>query len=368
MARRPYVVCSGGGTGGHLAPGLSVLRALEHRWDELDARFLIVGREVERRFLEKTPWSVRRVVTARTPKRRWTMPLTMTIILSGTIQCIAMYLVRRPTVVIGLGGYGSIPGILAARALGVPIVQIEVNRHPGAAVRKLSRFAKVTFTAFEDTGEKLRGRADCVGVPLREGFEPVDRAEARRRFDLDPDRITVTVVGGSQGARCLNRAMTAIADRLAEWDVQVLHQVGAAEADAVRRRYDEAGVAGRVEAFVDDMAAAWSAADVIVARAGASTVAEIAVVGRAAVFVPFESAAESHQLFNVKRLADEGAAEVLTEAEAGGERFAEVLDALIHDEARRRSMAEAIAKQGNPNAAATIAAKIDGLLPRGLPQ
>ncbi|MFW5798053.1 MAG: UDP-N-acetylglucosamine--N-acetylmuramyl-(pentapeptide) pyrophosphoryl-undecaprenol N-acetylglucosamine transferase [Planctomycetota bacterium] len=357
----PVVVFSGGGTGGHLVPGLNVAGALLGRYPDAHIRFLILGREVERRFLDNTPYHTRRIISARAPRGKVELPGTVIRLAAGTVQCAAGYLRPRPDVVVGLGGYGSIPGLLAAWLLRVPMTQIEVNRSPGLAVRKLAPRCRMTWTVFDEAARRLAGPTRTVGFPLPEGYGEIDRGEARGRFGLDPSRPTVVVVGGSQGASVLNRLMTEMAPALAGRDVQVLHQAGPAEADAVARAFDEAGLASTVLPFVDDMQAAWSAADVVVCRAGAATVAELSAVGRATVFVPFAGAAEAHQSKNVEALAEDDRAEVVPEKDADHLLPIKIMD-LLDDATRRDRLARRMKQDGRHDATARIADDLAALI------
>jgi UDP-N-acetylglucosamine--N-acetylmuramyl-(pentapeptide) pyrophosphoryl-undecaprenol N-acetylglucosamine transferase len=267
----------------------------------------------------------------------------------------ARHLVQRlgARAVLSLGGYAGGPAALAARTLGVPIAILEPNSVLGLANRLLVPLVERAYIAFPETARALR--PDTVrryGVPLRRAF-------ARAPYAPRAGRVSLLVLGGSQGATALNEIVPrAIARCRADGvDVDVVHQTGRDREAAVRALYADLGAAdrARVVPFIDDVAAALAAADVVLARAGASSVAELCAVGRPGLLIPYPFAADDHQMKNARSLERAGGAIALAQAEATEERVAAEIAALAGDPARRARMADAAAAQGKPDAAARVA-------------
>jgi UDP-N-acetylglucosamine--N-acetylmuramyl-(pentapeptide) pyrophosphoryl-undecaprenol N-acetylglucosamine transferase len=256
----------------------------------------------------------------------------------------------RPSVVLSVGGYAAGPVSLAAAVLGVPVTVLEPNNVVGLANRLLAPFARRAYVAWDETASGFRAEARRVcGVPLRAGFVPrpyAPRGTAR-----------VLVLGGSQGAAALNERMPEVVERLADVAaLEVMHQAGRDRDAAVRAAYEAHGVK-RVTAvpFIDDVAGALADADVIVARSGASSVAELTAIGRAAVLVPFPHAADDHQARNAEALARAGGAVCVRQEAADVPRLARELRALLLDDAARTAMADASRACGKPGAAGDVA-------------
>jgi UDP-N-acetylglucosamine--N-acetylmuramyl-(pentapeptide) pyrophosphoryl-undecaprenol N-acetylglucosamine transferase len=261
---------------------------------------------------------------------------------------------RRPDVVLSVGGYAAGPVALAARMLGVPVTILEPNGVLGLANKLLAPIAVRAYTAFPEAERSLR-----PSVVRREGV-PLRRAFARAPYAPEAGRFHVVVLGGSQGAVALNEAMPGAfaALRARVPYATILHQSGRDRDAATRERYARAGVPGeaaQVEAFVTDVAGALERADVVVQRAGASSLAELCAIGRPSVLVPFPFAADQHQLVNARSLEAAGAAVALPQPEATPARLADELAALALDPSRRARMAGCAAERGRPGAAAAIA-------------
>jgi UDP-N-acetylglucosamine--N-acetylmuramyl-(pentapeptide) pyrophosphoryl-undecaprenol N-acetylglucosamine transferase len=236
------------------------------------------------------------------------------------------------------------------------VVLCEQNARPGLANRLLARLAERIYTGFEHTESLDRRKVLWTGNPLR---AEIARAAADRAAWPPPagcpERFTVFVIGGSQGARAINRAVVDALPQLSGAErLFFVHQTGSADEPWVREAYREAGVAGRVQAFFDDMAELYRQADLIVCRAGASTVAEVTALGKAALFIPFPHAADDHQRLNARRLAEREAAEWLDEAELDGARLAASIRRHVDDPRALRAMAERAWALGRPDAARRI--------------
>jgi UDP-N-acetylglucosamine--N-acetylmuramyl-(pentapeptide) pyrophosphoryl-undecaprenol N-acetylglucosamine transferase len=267
----------------------------------------------------------------------------------------ALRVVRRvrPCSVLSMGGYVAGPGGLAAWLLRRPLLVHEQNRVPGVTNRVLARLARRVLVGFADAFPPQTA-AEWVGNPVRAGITslppPVERLAGRD----GPARVLV--LGGSQGARALNRVIPAALARMpAAQRPEVLHQCGARDLDAARAAYADAGVEARVEPFIEDMAAAYGWADLAVCRAGALTLAELAAAGLGAVLVPYPHAVDDHQTRNAQALCEAGAADMIQERDLHVDTFSERLQALCGDRGRLHAMAAAARTLARADAAERIA-------------
>jgi UDP-N-acetylglucosamine--N-acetylmuramyl-(pentapeptide) pyrophosphoryl-undecaprenol N-acetylglucosamine transferase len=255
-----------------------------------------------------------------------------------------------PAAVLSVGGYAAGPMALASAVSGVPLAIMEPNGVLGLANRIVAPIAKRAYVAWPDVGARLDAKiVRPMGVPLRDGFDgsPYHAGTSAR----------VLVMGGSQGARAINDAMpeaiATVKKRIPH--VEVLHQSGRGQDEALRAAYESHGVRADVRAFLDDVPGELARADVVVARSGAGTVAEIAAVGRAAIFIPFPFAADDHQRANAESLSKSGAAVCIVQRDATPERLAAELASLLEGSAHREAMANAARRVGRPRAAHDIA-------------
>ena len=317
------IMIAGGGTGGHLFPGIAVAEAARRRDPMTDVLFVGTARGIEARVVPNSGFALELLPGA---PLRGRGPLgklaALGTLATGTVG--ARALVRRfaPDAIVGLGGYASAPAVLAGKRARVPIVLLEQNAKPGMTTRLLGRLADRVCVSFPDTVRGFPpGRAVCTGNPVRTFAAP---AAAEPRTGL-----TIAIVGGSAGAHRLNEAGPALRAALADVpDLRIVHQTGLAEESAVRTAY--AGAAGvDVRAFITDMGAVYAAADLIVCRAGATTIAELAAQGLPAIFVPYPHAADDHQRANAEALVHAGAARMVLDNQASGRRLAEEVRELL---------------------------------------
>jgi UDP-N-acetylglucosamine--N-acetylmuramyl-(pentapeptide) pyrophosphoryl-undecaprenol N-acetylglucosamine transferase len=347
------VVVAGGGTGGHIFPGLAVVRELqlmdaEVHW--LGARRGLEAELVGQRGVPLTLVDVEGI-KARSPAAA---TRAVTLMPAAVIAAIRMMLRLEPTAVLGVGGYASGAGLVAAGFLGVPFVLQEQNSIPGLVNRFLAPWAALICCGFADAVDAFPSLpAEWTGNPVREAF--FDTQEVRPQL---PPRLLI--LGGSQGSLFLNRTLPQAVAMLREDGVDpvVRHQAGVRWADVVRTSYRDLALEARVTAFLAEPWGALAEADLVVARSGALTVSELAAAGRPALLVPFAAAAGQHQVVNARSLEKAGGAEVLTEDEASPQRVAEVLRALLTDPDRLRSMGRCAREVSLPDAARRIAARV----------
>lgn len=361
------ILVSGGGTGGHTSPAVAIVQELRKRDPRL--RVLWLGRRggIEARVAAANDIPFRAVPAAGWPRRASLRRLWTLIVMGfGVVRAGMIVLAFRPQLAVGTGGYVSLPVLWAAQRLGVPTVLHEQNKRLGLANRLLARRAAMLFLSYPDTlGAELSPRTRLSGNPVRAGFlDPPEPEAARRRFDLDPRLPTVLVCGGSQGAQSINRAVADLLAEVAPDEAQFLWMSGAMGFEAARAAALRARARTAVLAFIDDMPAACAAADVIVSRAGASTAAEIAVMGKPAILVPYPHATDAHQDANARAFVEAGAAVMLEDAELNAATLGEALRGLLRDPARRESMGQAARRLGSPLAGETIALEILSLVCR----
>jgi UDP-N-acetylglucosamine--N-acetylmuramyl-(pentapeptide) pyrophosphoryl-undecaprenol N-acetylglucosamine transferase len=323
------VIIAGGGTGGHLYPGIAIAREiLRERGNEV----LFVGTEqgIEVKVLPREGLPVRFITVGKLKGMRLASIMKTLVTLPRSL-CQSLRLLRevRPDVAIGVGGYSSGPVALAAWGLGIPLLIVEPNSYAGLANRKLGRLADRVILCFPGTGAQQffpPAKTTRVGPLVRKGIDEGDRAKALADFGLEPGRFTVFVMGGSGGAHAINVAMSEAARQLKDVkQLQVLHQTGEKDAADVTKGYRDAGVTAVVLPYIHDMAGAYAVADLVVSRSGATTVAELAVCGKRAVLIPFPFAADNHQEFNARTLAAGGRADVIVQKELTAEKLALLL-------------------------------------------
>lgn len=370
------VVITGGGTGGHLFPGLAIAEAL--RAAQPDAEVLFVGGDrLEARVVPAEGWPFARITARRLPRRpspRTLSALGLTAV--GLLQALRLLARWKPDIVIATGGYVCVPVGFAAIMLGRPLVLQEQNIRPGLSTRVLARWARWASLPHPDTGAHLRARRIAVtGVPLRRNAAKGDRARGMARWDLAADRLTLLVIGGSQGAASLNRAVCRLGDLLMyDGRLQILHHTGAEHLHWVREAIGHREHVGPpalrqiAVPFLDPVGDAYACADLVICRAGASTLAEVTAWGRPAIVVPYPHAAEAHQEDNAEVLVREGAAVRIRDADLEGTVLVDAVQTLVGDSLRRAAMAEASRRLGRPEAADAVAALVRATVDDPLPQ
>jgi UDP-N-acetylglucosamine--N-acetylmuramyl-(pentapeptide) pyrophosphoryl-undecaprenol N-acetylglucosamine transferase len=357
------VVIAGGGTGGHLYPGLAIGEALRRRSPEVDVLFIGSGR-LEARVVPQEGWAFRAIAGRGMPRRPSVAAVgALAQAARGTAQAIRILRRWQADAVVATGGYACAPVGAAAIILGIPLVLQEQNLRAGLANRLLARGARVVSLPHGDAAAGLRTRrVEVTGVPLRRAALQGDRAQGLTRWELEPDRLTLLVIGGSQGAHSLNVAICRLADLLMfETRLQILHHTGAAdlawvrEAIGRREHVGPPGVRHVAVPFLDPIGEAYACADLVVCRAGASTLAEVTSWGLPAVIVPYPHAAGGHQEDNAAVLVRAGAAIRIADADLAGIALVEQVRTLLDDADRRAAMAAASRALGRPHAADQVA-------------
>jgi UDP-N-acetylglucosamine--N-acetylmuramyl-(pentapeptide) pyrophosphoryl-undecaprenol N-acetylglucosamine transferase len=358
------IMVAGGGTGGHLFPGLAVVEELRRRVPGLEVRFVGTARGIEARIL---------------PGRGEALELLKVTPLKGqglgarfkslaripTAMKEASSLLRdfEPDLVLGVGGYASGPVLMSASLSGRPTAILEQNVHVGMTNRILARFVDRAYIAFEQTEQVFgKKKSRLTGNPVRQEF-----VEHARLAIADPEGFesrarTVLVLGGSQGARKLNEDVPRALARagISGRDLEVVHQTGESMREEVEATYRELGIRAKVVTFIDEIARAYSNAALVVARAGATTLAELCAIGRPSILIPFPFAADDHQAKNAMALEEQRASICVRESDLDG--LGELIGGLLDDPAKRQAMARAARDHGRPDAAAAIVDDMMGWL------
>jgi UDP-N-acetylglucosamine--N-acetylmuramyl-(pentapeptide) pyrophosphoryl-undecaprenol N-acetylglucosamine transferase len=351
------VVIAGGGTGGHLFPGVAVARALLSRQPGAAVTFAGTAQGIEARVIPREGFALDVIrssgLKGKTLGDRLRGAGRLPLSLLDAWRIVSS---RHPQLVIGVGGYSSGPIVLVAALRGVPTMLLEQNAVPGLTNRLLSHVVRAAGVTFESTKEFFGAKAFVSGNPVRQEFVGGGSPSTEASAHAARPGIGVLVFGGSQGAHAINVAMVAAAAKLAADGaaLRVTHQTGERDLDMVRAAYGTAGVEAEVEAFLYDMGRRIGNADLIVCRAGATTLAEITAAGKPAILIPLPTATDDHQRKNAEVLGTVGAAEVLLQAEATGDELARRIGALAADPARRAQMAAAARRLAKPDAADVI--------------
>jgi UDP-N-acetylglucosamine--N-acetylmuramyl-(pentapeptide) pyrophosphoryl-undecaprenol N-acetylglucosamine transferase len=354
-----HVVIAGGGTGGHLYPGIAVARELMARRPDAQISFAGTAKGIEARVVPREGFALDLIRSGGLKgKSLVDRARGAALVPLGLLDGWRVVSRRSPDVVIGVGGYSSGPVVLAAALRGVPTMLLEQNAVPGLTNRWLARVVRAAAVTFESTKAYFGSKAFVSGNPVRSEFLTGPNQESA----LD-DQATVTrvlVFGGSQGAHAINVALVEAATRLAAGGphLRVTHQTGERDVELVRAAYRQAGLQAVVEPFLYDMGRQLGSAGLIVCRAGATTLAEITAAGKPAILVPLPTATDDHQRKNAEALAARGAAEVLLQKDLSGTTIADRILALAADPERRRQMAAAARSLARPDAARVIVDRV----------
>jgi UDP-N-acetylglucosamine--N-acetylmuramyl-(pentapeptide) pyrophosphoryl-undecaprenol N-acetylglucosamine transferase len=348
------LVIAGGGTGGHLYPGIAVAREWLSRAPDTSISFAGTARGIEARVVPREGFALDLIRSGGLKgKSLVDRARGASLVPLGLADAWRIISARNPDLVIGVGGYSSGPVVLVAALRSVPTMLLEQNAVPGLTNRLLARFVRAAAVTFESTRQFFGSKAFVSGNPVRPEF----LANGTQKEQAPDDRtavIRVLVFGGSQGAHAINLAMVEAAPQLASGRVRLVHQTGERDLEMVRAGYARAGLEADVEPFLYDMGLQLARADLIVCRAGATTLAEITAGGKAAILIPLPTATDDHQRKNAEALAAAGGAEVLLQPSASGAVLAQRILALAGDRDRRRRIADAARALARPDAAKVI--------------
>ena len=353
------MLIAGGGTGGHLFPGLALAEEVKTRHPRNDVLFVGTSRGLETRIVPRNGFPLQ-LIEVGPLKRQGALGTLRGLLRIPRALWQSRRILRRfdPDVVVGVGGYASGPLVIAAWMMRIPTAVQEQNALPGFTNRTLGRFARACFIAFEEARAAFPPqRTHLLGNPIRRAF--LDNYLHSK--EPSGERLSILVTGGSQGAHVLNLRVAEALELLAPVlgpRMRVVHQTGEKDLAEIVRRYqglEGTGMQAQATAFIDDMAQAYAQADLLVCRAGATTIAELTVCKKPSILVPFPYATDDHQTVNARSLVRNGAAILLPERELTGEKLAGELRGLEADRERLRRMARQSGLLGRPEAAREIA-------------
>lgn len=357
------VLIAGGGTGGHVYPGIAVAEELRRMRPGSEVVFVGGRRGLESQAVPEAGFRLRTIPTMGFPRREWwKWPQAVLVNLAGFFQALLVVAAERPDVVLGTGGYVSGPVSLAAKWMGRPLVLQEQNSIPGLANRWLARIADEVHLSFLEARSyfERKDHLKVSGNPIRAHILEGDRGSALTEFGLAAGKSTVFVFGGSRGARRINDAaldaLRRLKDRL---DLQVILQTGREDYERVKTAVEKEKLPARVLPFLTRIHQAYAAADLVVCRSGAMTLAEIAACGRPSILIPYPFAAHNHQEVNASNLVDRGAAMMITDAELTGERLAKELAHLLTDRQALSRMSANARLFARPDAAAKLVRSLE---------
>jgi UDP-N-acetylglucosamine--N-acetylmuramyl-(pentapeptide) pyrophosphoryl-undecaprenol N-acetylglucosamine transferase len=352
---------AGGGTGGHLLPGVSLAEELRSGLGA-QIRFLITRRKIDQILVPTGKFSVVQIRQESVPKRLTGIPVFLFFMLVAALRTLLEIIKFRPHLVVGLGGFGSFTAVVCGKLLCLPAVLLEQNAFPGKANRLLSHLADGVFCEWERTVRSFPfpRKVFPLGNPIRRSLTLKENATARISFGLSPHISTLLVLGGSQGAHALNIAMCRTAQIVngQREEFQVIHLAGAPDREEVENAYRRNGVRARVVDFLFEMEQAYSAADLVFCRAGGTTIAELTALGLPAVLVPYPHSSENHQFANAEELRKNGAAVVLSQEDLSPLTIKERVLGLLADRRKLSELSRNAKSLGKIDASEKIARKV----------
>jgi len=356
------VLIAGGGTGGHLYPGIAVAREIVARVPAAQVTFVGTAAGIESRVIPREGFALETIRSAGLKgKSVASLARGIALLPASAIDAWGVISRRRPSIVIGVGGYSSGPVVLLAALRGVPTMLMEQNAMPGVTNRLLARFVRAAAITYDESSRFFAGRAFLAGNPVRPEFLGGEHDKHGSPRGIDDRRAArVLVFGGSQGAHAINVAMVEAAPRLAAATprLAITHQTGERDLEMVRDGYRRAGLEARVEPFLFAMDREMKAADIVVSRAGATTLAELMAAGRPSLLIPLPTATDDHQRKNAEALVRQGAARMVEQRELTGERLATEIAGLAGDARAVASIAEKARALARPDAARLIVDKV----------
>ena len=347
------ILFAGGGTGGHLFPAVAVAEQIKEMRPETEILFVGTRSKIEGKVVPKLGYKFKSIWIkgfSRKLSRNLLFPVKLFV---SVVQSVIINMGFRPKVAIGSGGYAAGPAIFGASVMGAKIILLEQNSYPGITTRLLERYADEVHISFEDSRKYLKREKIIytTGNPVRKNLGSVQKEKALQKFGLNADKKTLLILGGSLGAASINKAVAENVKKLEAEGIQVIWQAGKYYYDEYKQ-FNTENV--KVFEFIDDMNSAYSACDLLLARAGATTIAEVLVLGIPSVLVPSPNVAENHQYYNAKSLADKNAAVLIEDEKISRELFTTVTTLVLSQEKLAGLKSNAL-KLAKPDAAKVIA-------------
>ncbi|MBW1650357.1 MAG: undecaprenyldiphospho-muramoylpentapeptide beta-N-acetylglucosaminyltransferase [Deltaproteobacteria bacterium] len=354
MTNTNKIIIAGGVTGGHLFPAIAIAEEILKREPKTEILFVSIGNDFEKKILSKKGFKLKSI---KTPKLKGTTILKKieALIKLPAAVFAALIIIKKfsPNLIIGVGSYSSAPVLIAGKLFGIKIAICEQNIIPGITNRYLSKIANRIYIAFKNSEKYFNNKKILhTGNPLRKEIIKAEKTETIS----DNKNFTVLIIGGSQGAFAINKAVTDSLNHIKnKQKITFIHQSGINDQKKVKNQYSNHKIKNTVCAFIDDIASVYQKADIIIARAGATTISEITALGKAAIYIPFPYAADGHQELNAKTLEKVGACEVISEKNLDGKKLAEKLKYYGANINKLKEMGKKAKKFGKINAAEIIA-------------
>lgn len=364
-------IFAGGGTGGHIYPAIAIASGLKRKYPDSDILFIGTGKQLEKDIVEEAGFPLK-IIHAKGFERKLSIDTLRSLhqLILGAADSIKILKEEKPDLVIGTGGYTAGPVVFFASLMGIPCAIHEQNVIPGVTNKILSRFAKKIFISFPESANYFpKNKVILAGNPVRPEITKGTRREALEKFGLSPNMPTVLSFGGSQGAMSLNNAIYYVIKTLIKSkEFQLIHVTGKNNYNKIMQSLMDdkidLGSASHIviEPYINDMENAYAAADLIISRAGALTIAELSACGKPAILIPLPSAANRHQDFNAALMEKNGAAIVIYEKDLTGEKLYKSICNIIFDKECLLKMSASSKKLARSNALDTILQEIEKLL------
>ncbi len=351
------VIIAGGGTGGHLFPGIAVAEEFKQRSKEIEVVFMGTENGLEARIIPREGYPIKLLKTEGVlGKSLFKQIMALIAAMRAVFTSMSFFREVEPDIVIGTGGYASVGPVVAARFMGIPVMIMEQNMVPGMANRFLAKLASsVAITYHESASYFQRGKTMRTGNPVRMSILCGKRDEAMDLFKLDTDKLTVLVLGGSSGAKRINDSMVSALNSLLDIrdGIQFLHQTGDSDYERIKSTYRDLGFSAMVAPFINQMAEAYAAADIVISRAGATTLAELTALGKPMLLVPYPHAA-GHQEYNARKLVEVGGARLVRDHELTASVMASHIREMCGSEELRGDMRRLSRTHGRKDAAQRV--------------
>jgi UDP-N-acetylglucosamine--N-acetylmuramyl-(pentapeptide) pyrophosphoryl-undecaprenol N-acetylglucosamine transferase len=352
------VIFAGGGTGGHLMAGLSTAEEIRSRFHEAEIIFFGTDKKFEKRCVEQKGFQYRQIRAKKWAKSCKHLFTFIGVTVTSIVESLFAMRKFNPDIVVGLGGYASVAPIIAAKLLGVPSVLLEQNVIPGKANRFLSRWVDEVYCHWRGS-LKWFNKAKVIrvtGTPIRKDILSSQRRRSAEKFGLSSSKKTILITGGSQGSQAINETIFKALPKLEllSNDIQIIHCTGEYDYEIAKTAYRQTKIDAFVCSFLDDMGAAFSMADIIVCRAGATTIAEITAIGIPAILIPYPYAADNHQYWNAMELVSNGGGYLLQQLDLTPEKIVELITDLFNSNEKYNRMKMFNKGMGIPHAAVNV--------------
>ena len=359
------IVIAGGGTGGHLFPALAIARGVERAISGVKVTFVGTARGLEAKIIPREGFDLKFITSEGLVGKRVFRTLLSALKIPGSLrESYKLLKDIKPDMVLGVGGYSSGPVLACARFMGIPTLIHEQNTIPGLTNKMLGKIVDTVAVTYHESIKCFpKEKTYLTGNPVRTEIMEGSRERGCEIFSLDRDRFTIFIFGGSRGASHINHAVDESLTYLETYrdKIQFLHQTGEAEFDVMKETYNKRGFKGTVMPFAYEMADAYAVADLIISRAGATTLAELTACGKAAILVPYPHAAANHQEINARKLWDIGAAHVVLDRDLNGKSLSDMITYMLEKPDRVSKMARISKSLGSREATEKVIELIKGL-------